>query len=154
MAKFNKPKKDAPAIQTASLPDIVFMLIFFFMVATVIRQESLLVKNKLPRASEVTKVTNKSLTEYMYVGAPKKEDEFGTAPRLQLGDKFALVTDVGGFVENKRAEQTDPKLKSKITWSLKVDVDTKMGIVTDIKQELRKVDALKLNYSSREELDD
>jgi len=149
MAKFNKPKKELPAIQTSSLPDIVFMLIFFFMVATVIRQQSLLVKNKLPQATEVTKVKNKSLTEYLYVGSPKKDEEFGTAPRLQLGDKFADVTDVGAFVETKRAV-VDPKLKNKITWSLKVDVETKMGIVTDVKQELRKVDALKINYSSRE----
>lgn len=149
MAKFKKRSKETPSIQTSSLPDIVFMLIFFFMVATVIRQNSLLVKNLRPQASEVTKVQQKSLTEYLYMGAPVEMEKYGNAPRLQLDDAFAQVGDVQAFVEAKRAE-TDPKLRTKITWSLKVDVDTRMGIVTEVKQELRKVEALKINYSANE----
>ena len=152
MAKFSKRKKELPAIQTSSLPDIVFMLIFFFMVVTVIRQDNLLVKNFLPSATEVTKVTQKNLTEYLYMGAPKQTEVYGDAPLLQLDDKFAQVYEVAAFVESKRAAQTDPKLRAKITWSLKVDKDTKMGIVTDVKQELRKVEAYKINYSSMERL--
>ena len=147
MAKFKKRSKELPAIQTSSLPDIVFMLIFFFMVATVIRQNTLLVKNIKPKATEITKVEMKSLTEYLYMGAPHKQDIFGNAPKLQLDDAFAHVEDVQAFVEAKR-EDVEPKLRSKITWSLKVDVETRMKIVTDVKQELRKADALKINYSA------
>ncbi|MFY0672386.1 MAG: biopolymer transporter ExbD [Bacteroidia bacterium] len=153
MAKFKKRTKETPGIQTSSLPDIVFMLIFFFMVATVIRQNSLLVKNLRPQASEVTKVQQKSLTEYLYMGSPVEREKYGDAPRLQLDDAFAQVGDVQAFVEAKRAE-TDPKLRTKITWSLKVDVDTRMGIVTEVKQELRKVEALKINYSANEALEE
>jgi biopolymer transport protein ExbD len=153
MAKFKKRTKETPGIQTSSLPDIVFMLIFFFMVATVIRQNSLLVKNLRPQASEVTKVQQKSLTEYLYMGAPVEREKYGDAPRLQLDDAFAQVGDVQAFVEAKRAE-TDPKLRTKITWSLKVDVDTRMGIVTEVKQELRKVEALKINYSANEAIEE
>jgi biopolymer transport protein ExbD len=153
MAKFKKRTKETPGIQTSSLPDIVFMLIFFFMVATVIRQNSLLVKNLRPQASEVTKVQQKSLTEYLYMGAPVEREKYGDAPRLQLDDAFAQVVDVQAFVEAKRAE-TDPKLRTKITWSLKVDVDTRMGIVTEVKQELRKVEALKINYSANEAIEE
>ena len=152
MAKFKKREKSLPAIQTSSLPDIVFMLIFFFMVATVIRQNSLLVQNLRPQATEVTKVAQKSLTEYLYMGAPQDREVYGDAPRLQLDDAFARVDEVRAFVEKKRAD-TDVKLRSKITWSLKVDVDTRMGIVTDVKQELRKADALKINYSANQELE-
>lgn len=153
MAKFKKRTKETPGIQTSSLPDIVFMLIFFFMVATVIRQNSLLVKNLRPQASEVTKVQQKSLTEYLYMGAPVEREKYGDAPRLQLDDAFAQVSQVQAFVEAKRAE-TDPKLRTKITWSLKVDVDTRMGIVTEVKQELRKVEALKINYSANEAIEE
>lgn len=153
MAKFKKKKKDTPAIQTSSLPDIVFMLIFFFMVATVIRQNTLLVKNLRPQATEVTKVKQKSLTEYLYMGAPVDAKVYGDAPRLQLDDQFAEVEEVQAFVESKRSEY-DPDLRKKITWSLKVDVKTRMGIVTKVKQELRKVEALKINYSANEELEE
>lgn len=141
-----------PGIQTSSLPDIVFMLIFFFMVATVIRQNTLLVKNMRPQATEVTKVEQKSLTEYLYMGAPVQRDVYGDAPKLQLDDAFARVDEVRAFVERKRAD-TDPKLRTKITWSLKVDVDTRMGIVTEVKQELRKADALKINYSANQKIE-
>ncbi|MGB0429407.1 MAG: ExbD/TolR family protein [Bacteroidia bacterium] len=152
MAKFKKRKKETPAIQTSSLPDIVFMLIFFFMVATVIRQNSLLVKNLRPQASEVTKVQQKSLTEYLFMGSPVDRAVYGDAPRLQLDDAFAPISQVQAFVEAKRAD-TDAKLRSKITWSLKVDVETRMGIVTEVKQELRKAEALKINYSANQALE-
>lgn len=152
MAKFKKRSKEVPAIQTSSLPDIVFMLIFFFMVATVIRQNSLLVRNVRPQATEVTKVEQKSLTEYLYMGTPTQRDVYGDAPRLQLDDAFARVDEVQGFVERKRND-TDPMLRTKITWSLKVDVDTRMGIVTEVKQELRKSEALKINYSANQRLE-
>lgn len=154
MAKFAKRKKELPAIQTSALPDIVFMLIFFFMVATVIRENTLLVRNLRPQATELTKIQQKSLTEYIYIGAPVDEKLYGTAPRIQLDDAFATKADVVPFVEAKRANQPDPELRSKITWSLKVDQQTKMGIVTDVKQELRKASALKINYSANQRVDE
>lgn len=152
MAKFAKRDKSLPAIQTSSLPDIVFMLIFFFMVATVMREDTLLVENTKPMATEVTKVAQKSLTEYLYMGAPRKADVFGTAPKLQLDDAFARVDEVRAFVEMKRADQP-ANLRTKMTWSLKVDVKTRMGIVTDVKQELRKAEALKINYSASKKVE-
>lgn len=153
MAKFKKREKSLPAIQTSSLPDIVFMLIFFFMVATVIRQNSLLVKNLRPQATEITKVAQKSLTEYLYMGPPQNREVYGDAPRLQLDDAFARVDEVRAFVERKRADQP-ANLRTKMTWSLKVDQSTRMGIVTDVKQELRKVEALKINYSANQKVEE
>lgn len=147
MAKFKKEKKEAPGINTSALPDIVFMLLFFFMVATVLRNNTLLVKNTRPRASEVTKIEHKSLTKYIYIGAPTKPDEFGTAPRIQLNDAFAEPEEIPMFVETNRAA-TEAKLRNKLIWSLKIDKDARMGIVTDVKQELRKSFAYKINYSS------
>ncbi len=150
MSKFRKDgKKDLPAISTASLPDIVFMLLFFFMVATTMREVDLNVNIKLPGAKEVTKLEKKDLVSNIYVGVPmrKFQKTYGTMPRIQLNDQFATVDDIQAFIASER-ESRKEELRNKLTTSLKVDEYTKMGIITDIKQELRKASALKLNYST------
>lgn len=150
MSKFKK-KQDGgvPAINTASLPDIVFMLLFFFMVATVMRDSTLKIENKLPSASEVEKLEKKNLVMYIYVGKPSKnyKKQYGTEARIQLNDKFAEVSDIPAFIAAERAEKREEERPFLIT-SLKVDKKANMGIVGDIKQELRKVNALKINYAS------
>ncbi len=150
MSKFKKNKDgDQPAISTASLPDIVFMLLFFFMVTTVMREVTLKVKVSTPMATEVNKLERKSLVSYIYIGEPIKalQGQFGTEPRIQLNDAFATTNDIIQFVEMER-DQTDPAEVPLMTFSLKVDKEAKMGIVTDVKQELRKANALKINYST------
>ena len=151
MSKFKKKKSgELPAISTASLPDIVFMLLFFFMVATVMRDSTLMVKNQLPAADQIQKLDKKDRVMYIYAGEPSSRytDKYGTQARIQLNDKFATVSEVGAFVLSERASKRQ-ELQNVLTTSLKVDGDTKMGLITDIKQELRKVNALKLNYTTR-----
>lgn len=150
MSKFKKKTSSGQApISTASLPDIVFMLLFFFMVTTVMREVTLKVENQPPKATEVNKLERKSLVSYIYVGKPieKLQSTFGTEPRIQLNDAFASKEDIIAFVEVER-ESRDEAERPLITFSLKVDKDATMGIVTDIKQELRKANALKINYST------
>ena len=151
MSKFKKKKGgDLPAISTASLPDIVFMLLFFFMVATVMRDNTLLVSNTLPAADQVQKLDKKDRVMYIYAGTPsaRYQDKFGTQARIQLNDKFATVQDVAAFVLAEKASKRQ-ELQNVLTTALKVDGDTKMGLISDIKQELRKVNALKINYTTR-----
>lgn len=151
MSKFKESaSKELPAISTASLPDIVFMLLFFFMVTTTIRDVSLMVKVKIPAATELTKLEKKSLVSYIYVGPPQKQyvKVYGTEPRIQLNDQFAKVTDIADFILAERAARSEAEIPFMVT-SLKVDEFTKMQIVGDIKQELRKAAALHINYSSR-----
>lgn len=154
MSKFREDdKKEVPAISTASLPDIVFMLLFFIMVSTSMRETTLNVKITLPQATELTKLEKKSLVSYIYVGAPipKYQAVYGSEPRIQLNDQFAKVTDIADYVEAER-QARDESERGQIITSLKVDEFTKMGVVTDIKQELRKAAALHINYSSRKEV--
>jgi len=151
MSKFKKKKGgETPAISTASLPDIVFMLLFFFMVATVMRDSTLMVNNSLPAADQIQKLDKKDRVMYIYAGKPSSqyEDKYGSSARIQLNDKFAVVEEVGAFVLAERASKRQ-ELQNVLTTALKVDGDTKMGLVSDIKQELRKVNALKLNYTTR-----
>ncbi len=151
MSRFKKkPGGKLPTISTASLPDIVFMLLFFFMVTTVIRDASLKVQIRPPEATEIQKLEKKSLVSYIFVGPPQKQyqSKFGTEPRIQLNDSYATLADIAQFVEMER-KQRDEKVVPQMTFSLKIDKDVKMGIVTDLKQELRKVNALKINYSTK-----
>ena len=151
MSKFKKKKDGStPGISTAALPDIVFMLLFFFMVTTVMREVTLKVKVVTPEATEVNKLERKSLVSYIYIGEPipTLQSQFGTADRIQLNDAFATKSDIIQFVEAER-EQTDPAEVPLMTFSMKVDGEAEMGIVTDVKQELRKANALKINYSTR-----
>ena len=151
MSKFKKKKTgDLPAISTASLPDIVIMLLFFFMVATVMRDSTLMVKNILPAADQIQKLDKKDRVMYIYAGKPSSRysDKYGTQARIQLNDKFSTVGEIGAFVLAERASKRQ-ELQNVLTTALKVDGDTKMGLITDIKQELRKVNALKINYTTR-----
>ncbi len=152
MAKFKTTKtKATPGINTASLPDIIFILLFFFMVTTTMRENTLMVRVKLPEATQVQKLEKKSLVSYIYVGEPIDQALYGTKSRIQLNDSYATVNDIQEFVSKERQARNEADRKL-LTFSLKVDENTKMGIVTDIKQQLRKANALKINYSTRKVL--
>lgn len=152
MAKFTKKKEgDLPAVSTASLPDIVFMLLFFFMTVTTMKDSSLMVANTLPNASEIKKLEKKDRVIYIYVGTPTQEYQkvFGTEPKIQLNDKFANVDEVGSYILAERAKKPQ-ELQNVLTTALKVDKNASMGLITDIKQQLREVNALKVNYTTYE----
>lgn len=151
MGKFKKKTaSDSPGISTASLPDIVFMLLFFFMVTTVLREVTMLVENTKPSATEIKKLERKSLVTYIYVGKPKAQyiPQVGSQPRIQLEDAFARVKDVQQHVITAREEINEAE-RPLMTVSIKSDKDVEMGLIGDIKQELRKANTLKINYSTR-----
>ncbi len=151
MSKFKKKKSgELPAISTASLPDIVFMLLFFFMVATVMRQNTLMIENKLPIADQIEKLDKKGRVMYIYAGKPSSRysASAGSQARIQLNDKFANLADIKPFILAERAATREELVNSLIT-ALKVDGQTNMGLVGDIKKELREVQALKINYTTR-----
>ena len=154
MSKFREDsKKGGQGISTASLPDIVFMLLFFFMVTTVMRETTIMVQQSLPQATEVQKLQKKSLVSYIYIGSPveRMQGTYGTKARIQLNDSFATVDDIPQYITAERTAR-DEKEVAFMTTSIKADHNTKMGIVTDVKQELRKANALKINYSTRKKV--
>lgn len=154
MSKFGKKEKEQPAISTASLPDIVFMLLFFFMVTTVMRETDVLVEQRLPQATQLTKLEDASLVSYIYVGKPKDFRKYGKQPLAQVNDVFVIAPTKQQFqsIIVKFVEQERTKLKeyqrSKMTVSLKVDRGAKMGIISDVKLSLREADARKVNYAA------
>ena len=152
MAKFGKKSKTSQDIPTAALPDIVFMLLFFFMVTTVMREPDILVKQILPKAIQLSKLERKSLVSYIYIGEPKQSTIFGKEPKIQVNDVFVGIDEIVLFV-NQEKDKLNEAERDQITIALKVDVESKMGIVSDVQQELREANARKILYSSIQTID-
>ena len=147
MSKFTKNKSgELPPVNTASLPDIVFMLLFFFMVVTVLRNNNLLVRNELPKADQVEKL-QKDRSVYIFAGKPsaRYQDKYGKEGKIQIGDKYTDVSSLKFALEEAR-RKLRTELQDKVMVALKVDKETNTGLVTDIKQELRELNMLKLIY--------
>lgn len=145
-----KGNKGLPPISTSSLPDIIFMLLFFFMTTTVMRETELMVKVNLPEASEVQKIEKKSLVSYIYIGPPNDAyaAKIGDNTRLQLNGAFKDKSEILDFVAAERDKLSEAD-RNLMTVSLKTHRDTYMGIVDDVKQELRKANALKILYTAQ-----
>ncbi len=138
-----------PKLNTSSLPDLIFSLLFFFMMVTTMREVTLKVQFKAPQGTELEKLEKKSLVTFIYVGVPTAEfqKQLGSESRIQLNDSFAEVSEIQDYIIGERASMKEED-QPQMTVSLKVDRDTKMGIVTDIKEALRRAYALKINYSA------
>ena len=142
MGKFSKAGgREMPELNTSSLPDLVFAFLFFIMMVTSMREVTLMVQFRAPQATELQKLEKKSLVTFIYVGKPTQEYQakMGSEARLQLNDKFAEVSEI----------QDQPFM----TVSIKADKETKMGLITDVKQALREAYALKISYSARQAAD-
>lgn len=153
MSKFKKSSDTSQDIPTAALPDIIFMLLFFFMVTTVMRETEILVKQQLPKAQQLTKIERKSLVSYIYIGEPKNPSLYGIEPKIQTNDVFIEPDDIIQFVNQEKDKLSEVE-RDQITMSMKGDVDIKMGIVSDVQQKLRDANARKILYSSIKRISD
>ena len=147
-------KKEVPAVTSSSLSDIVFMLLFFFMVTTQLRETENKVIVKLPEASEVVKLERKDLASYINIGTPTRnyQAQFGTDARIQLNDSFKTIDDIRDFIAAERESMSEGD-RSFMQTVIRADEDVRMGIITDVKQELRRCSALKIMYASRKTSD-
>ena len=114
------------------------------------RETEMRVSLTLPEATEVAKLEKKSLVSYIYIGTPilQYQKLYGTDSRIQLNDSFKELVDIRDFISSERDALSEAD-RNLLTTSLKVDQNTRMGIVSDVKQELRKAAALKINYAAR-----
>lgn len=147
MGKFKKKTKTSENIPTSALPDIIFMLLFFFMVTTVLRENEILVEQKIPQATQLQKLEKKTLISYLYVGKPKNTNMYGTEPRIQANDVLINTKDIILWVNQEKDKLSEVE-RDQITISMKGDRDVKMGPISDIQFELREADARKLLYAA------
>ena len=142
-----------PELNTSSLPDVVFAFLFFIMMVTSIREVTPKVSfSNLPTATELTKLEEKSLVTFIYVGKPNKEYRamYGSNSAIQLNDQVTQnPTAVYSYIEQAKAKLRDDR-RALMQVSLKADKETKMNIISQIKEELRRANALNLSYSARQ----
>jgi len=125
------------------------MLLFFFMTVTSMKEVTYKVQINNPQATELTKLEKKSLVRYIYVGSPTRDlqKQYGAETRIQLDDAFAEVNEIEEYIVNERSAMREDD-QGKMTVSIKADKDTRMGIIGDIKQALRRSYALKISYAA------
>ena len=151
MSKFNKGgKKEMPELNTSSLPDLVFSILFFFMTITHMREDTALVKYNTPQASEVVKLENKSCVTTLLVGVPK-DKKYGVEALVQFNDDFVEMENIVPKMTQQRQSMKEAD-QPKMQISMKIDRDTKMGIVTELKTQLRKAQCLKISYSAKKQV--
>ena len=146
MAK-KKGSREMPEMNTSSLPDLIFTILFFFMIVTTMREVTLKVKFVVPAGTELEKLEKKSAVSFIYVGPPTDQlrAQFGSSTRIQLNDRYAEPSEVMDFIYQERQSMSDQAAQ---VVSIKADQRTQMGYITDIKEVLRRSWALKVNYSS------
>ena len=132
--KFEKKRAGTKQeIPTSSMPDIVFMLLLFFMVTTTLREVDILVDYTLPEAKAIEKIENKRLISYIWVGKDQ---------RIQINDSIVRLDEVRPIMYGKA------QILPNVIVSLRIDKGSEMGLVTDIQQELREAYCLRINYSA------
>ena len=139
-------EREVPGLNTASLPDLIFTVLFFFMIVTHMRDVDLKVHYQVPQGTEVQKLAHKSSVCYIYIGRQTPgSDEFS----IQLNDRIATVDDIRAFVEQERQRMSSED-QARMTVSIKADRDVPMGLIADVKQALQECFALRINYSASE----
>jgi biopolymer transport protein ExbD len=148
---FHRKEHIVPGLNTASLPDLIFSVLFFFMIVTHMRKVVLKVQYKVPQGTELTRLTKKSAVSNIYIGKPSRDMQAtaGNTTRIQLNDKYASVSDVIDYVSAEK-NRMSPEDQQQMTVSIKADKNTRMNVITDVKQALRQAKALRISYSAVE----
>ncbi|MBE6264146.1 MAG: biopolymer transporter ExbD [Prevotella sp.] len=148
MSMFKRTRREIPGLNTSSLPDLIFTVLFFFMIVTHMRKVTLKVKYQVPQGTELTRLTKKTAVSYIYIGKPVTGTVQGNTV-IQLNDKYATTTDIIDYIAAEKSRMS-PEDQQQMTVSIKADRSTKMGIISEVKQALRKSKALKISYSATE----
>lgn len=151
MSMFRRKEREIPGLNTASLPDLIFTVLFFFMIVTHMRTTDLKVRYQLPAGKELQKLTKKSTVSYIYIGKPTPQMQpiAGTASRIQLNDKLATTDEIASYISAERSRMPVDDRK-KMTVSIRADRNTRMSLITDVKQALRQSNALNISYSAEQ----
>lgn len=145
--KFRKKSIAHPQIPTTALPDIIFILLFFFMVTTVPRKTAIKVVQQLPKAEQMRKLERKSLISYIYIGKPQQVEKFGTEPRIQVNDVFITPNEIERFVQQEKSKLSRVE-RDQLIIALKIDEEAKMGLITAVQNQLRAAGARRIMYTT------
>lgn len=149
MSFFRRTRREVPMLNTASLPDLIFTVLFFFITVTHMRQVTLKVKYRVPEGTELTRLVKKSAVTHIYIGKPTDEMSrvVGNETCVQVNDKYADMDQVTDYVAGER-NRMSPEDAQAMSVSVKADRETEMGVIADVRQALRRAGALRVNYSA------
>ncbi len=149
VSRFKQFEREVPALNTASLPDLIFTVLFFFMIVTHMRQADLKVQYRVPQGTELGRLTHKSTAQYVYIGPPSKELQptLGTETIIQLNDRIVTTDELCDLLIRQRQQMSDED-QERMVVSIRADRNTDFGIIAGVKQALRQAGALRVNYSA------
>jgi len=149
MSRFRRPIREVPGLNLASLPDLIFTVLFFFMIVTHMRDVTPKVRYEVPQGTEVSKEVRKAGLIYIFIGHPvsKEGTVLSDETRIQVNDRLVTVSEIGSAIDRERSAMSE-ETRQHVTVSIRADRDTEMGIINDVKQELRKAGVLQVNYSA------
>lgn len=154
MSRFKRQRqRTVPALNVASLPDLIFTVLFFFMIVTHMRDVDPKVQYNVPEGTELTKEVNKSGLVYLFIGKPVDAQGrvIADETRIQMGNRYVTVDEIGAEIKKERNRMSEDD-RQRLTVSIRADRDTEMGLINDVKQALRKAGALNINYSATKEM--
>jgi biopolymer transport protein ExbD len=148
---FRRKEREVPALNTASLPDLIFTVLFFFMIVTHMRQADLKVQYRVPQGTELSRLTHKSTAQYLYIGPPSKELQptMGKQTLIQLNDRIVSIDELRELLAEQRRLMSDED-QERMVVCIRADRSTDMGLLSDVKRALREANALKISYSAVE----
>lgn len=141
-SKFHTSRHGVPSLNVASMPDLIFTVLFFFMIVTHMRSDEVKVRLEVPQGTEVQKLTNKASVINIYIGR-QDDNTWG----VQLNGDLVVPEEIPARIEHIRAGMS-PANAERLTVSLRADRHTPMGIIHDVKQALQQCYALRINYSA------
>ena len=149
MSRFRqKQNREVPGLNLAAMPDLIFTVLFFFMIVTHMRDVKPMVRFTIPQGTEVEKARQAGIV-YLFIGKPVngQGDVVSGESRIQLNDRMITLNELGPAIEQERSLMTEDARQHMVV-SIRADRETQMGLINDVKQELRKAGALHINYSA------
>lgn len=149
MKMFGRKEREVLELNMASLPDLIFTVLFFFILITHMRDVTPKVEYVVPEGTELVKLAPKSAVVNIYIGRPLpgKHSHMHDGIHIQLNDKCATIADIGAFIEAGRKKMS-PDDRNKMTVAIKADRQVSMKMINDIKRELRSVNATRISYAA------
>ena len=149
MSRFKTTRnREVPGLNLAALPDLIFTVLFFFMIVTHMREVTPKVRYEVPQGTEVEKGRKAGLV-YLFIGKPvdAQGHVVGDETRIQLNDRYVTVAQLPEEINKERAKMSEDE-RARMSVSIRADRDTEMGVINDVKQALRRAGALNINYSA------
>lgn len=149
MSMFRRRPHQVPDLNTASLPDLIFTVLFFFMIVTHMQKVAVKVKYQVPQGTELSRLTKKTAITYIYIGYPASGQQSVSKEktRIQINDKFASTNEIIDYISAEQAGMS-PEDRQQMAAAIKADRNTPMGIITDVKQALRQAKVTRITYSA------